>query len=460
LTYRTLAVHLAVASAVLQTEPGANPLAPREGWRAIPERLAASGDAAGAAGLLKGRTCSWRAAKGDGWIAFRYPDSLRGSTLLTYSASHPLEAVLETSLNSTDGRNGEWIPLDSSVSGPFLNKVDISPMRRAWARVRFKGSPGRIWNLGLYAPVSGARNDYWLVLGASIQNQSMRHARFNPMVTRRHPKADPVLFNLAVRGWSSSDLLGNLPALLEQHPHAGFALVHIGGNDVTSARPHDGGASVLERNLEAILDHLEGAGIVPILARLSYRRYRGEHPVPPEENGSLPYVTGIYDPLCARRTPDFYDARKGRCAPDFYSWFRERPGELAADGIHLNVRGEESWCREWARVAGDYVYGWPSRPQAAAEGPDRSRLESRGRAPVRFPLPDANRMLAWTLVIRDLAGRPIFSASHGGWGPPREPVWNLRDMEGRPARAGVYLFSLKQGSRRVSGTLLVLDRPR
>jgi hypothetical protein len=87
------------------------------------------------------------------------------------SAFHPLEAVL-----------------DSSLPGPFLNEVEIVPLRRAWTRVRFKGSPGRIWNLGLFAPAPSARNDYWLVLGAGIQNQGMRHDRFNPTVTAGIPR--------------------------------------------------------------------------------------------------------------------------------------------------------------------------------------------------------------------------------------------------------------------------------
>src|SRR5690606_19067921 len=275
-----------------------------ENWRAKPVRIEASGNPAALSNLLKGKTSTWRpgAARDGQWFSMRFPDSLSTPVLLTYSASSQIEAVLEASFNTTDGRNGDWLGLDTSVSGPFLNKVDIPPPKGLWVRVRFKGNGAgtlKVWNLGLYAPRRGMRNDYWLALGASIQNQSMRQARFHPVIRRAHPRADPVLFNLAVRGWSSGDLLGNLPALLESHPHAGYALVHIGGNDVTFSRPFPGYAEELQANLETILDTLENAGIIPVLARLSYRRYPGEPAVPPDENGSGPYVTEIYDPLCS-----------------------------------------------------------------------------------------------------------------------------------------------------------------
>jgi lysophospholipase L1-like esterase len=325
-------------------------------------------------------------------------------------------------------------------------------------RLKFAGGGAgslKIWNLGLYAPAPGKRNDYWLALGASIQNQSMRQSRFNPQVTRRFPKADPVLFNLAVRGWSSADLLGNLPAMLEQHPHAGYALIHIGGNDVSTSRPHDGGAGELAANLESILDALDSAGIVPILSRLSYRRYRGDNPVPPDDNGSGPYVTQIYDPLCSRRTPDFVDAATGNCAADFYTWFRNHPEELAADGIHLNVRGEESWSREWVRVALSYVYARPAPTGRSEAGKDSIR--SQGRRPVRFGPLATSRSGSWKLRIRDLGGVLVHQSSYGGWGMPREAIWNLTDAGGKPVRGGVYSYTFQQGRRVVSGNIMIVE---
>lgn len=451
-----------LAVLLLWPAPGAADadISPRKNWRLRAERIAASGDAHRLQGLLHGRTCTWDlpGATGDPWISFKLPDSVRGPGMFTYSTHPQAETVLEVSLNSYDGRGGTWTEEDRAVSGRFLNKIDLQARPRAWYRIRFLSGgkrPRKLWNLGLYAPRADARNDYWIVLGASIQNQSMRHARFNPHVTRSFPGFDPVLFNLAVPGWGSGDLLANLPALLEQHPFAGYALIHIGGNDVTSRRPWDGGAAELERNLHAILDRL-GPPIIPVLARLSYRRYGGQHPVPPEWNGSLPYVLGVHDPICGIRTPRFADARTGTCAVDFYSWFKRHPGELAADGIHLNLRGERSWSRIWVETVGPRVYGGPI--SAGGKQPLRVHfrsLEGRAAAPLMLASVDGSR--PWRLEIRDLAGRPVFTQVHQGKGKPAFPAWKFQDNRGRAVAPGIYFFTFRQGKTRTVGRLAVAD---
>lgn len=435
-------------------------LAPRKHWRLRPIRLESAGDATAPRGLLRGRTCTWDLPAGarETWIAFRLADSARGAGMFTYSAAPQVETVLEVSWNSPDGRRGRWVELDRAMSGPFLNKIDLLPQPRAWYRIRFRSAGEdlrKLWNLGLYAPRAGARNDYWIVLGASIQNQSMRHARFNPLITRAYPGYDPVLFNLAVRGWSAKDLLANLPALLEQHPFAGYALIHIGGNDVSYARPWDRGAWELERNLGAILDTVEKAGVVPILARLSYRRYGGDFPVPPEWNGSLPYVLGVHDPLCRERTPRFVGAGLGTCAADFYAWYRQHPDELAADGIHMNLRGERSWCRIWAETVGPRVYGRP----VPKTGPEERRVVFRSveaREGARLGPVWARPDRPWSLRVRDRAGRTVLARAFDGQGKALRPVWDLR-IEGRPAAPGVYFYAFGQDGKRTEGALVLAD---
>ena len=213
----------------------------------------------------------------------------------------------------------------------------------------------RLADVGLYSLRPGATHDYWLCVGASIQEQSVRHADFKRLVGERFGH-DPVLFNRAEGGWTSTHLRRALPDILARHPHATYVLIHIGGNDVSGYRPYPGGAAVLKKNLKAILETVRAAGKVPIPARLSYRRYRSSPRVGPESAGSLPYVEKIFDPLIERYAPAFFDpeARRGRV--DAYSWFREHPTELKRDGIHPNARGRASWNRLWVDSAGPVVY--------------------------------------------------------------------------------------------------------
>lgn len=148
-----------------------------------------------------------------------------------------------------------------------------------------------------------------------------------------------------------------MPRILAAHPHARYVTIHIGGNNVSQKRPWPGGADAIRDDLVAILEMVRTAGKVPVLARLSFRAYQGDRPVPPEQNGSGPYVTALYDPLIRQYCPAFWDEKAGRGAVDAYTWFREHPDELSGDGIHVNAKGAESWNRLWAEGAGPVVYG-------------------------------------------------------------------------------------------------------
>ncbi len=370
----------------------------------------------------------------------RFPSGLADHLLLTYSTAPAADAVLEISHNSPDGISGTWVPLDTTRTGKFLNKIDITPQPSSWYRVRFlktKTGELKVWNLGVYGPSSETRNDYWLALGASIQNQSMRHARFQPLARKTYPGYDPILFNLAVSGWGTGELLRNLPAILGSHPYATYVLIHIGGNNITWARPYDGGAATLQRELREILTEVKRAGKIPVLARLSYRQYRDPLPVPPEENGSWPYVRNIFDPLIREFCPAFFDWDRGQGLVDFYTWFKEHPEELSSDGIHLNAQGEMSWGRIWVEQAGRVVYGAQSavsilgRRVYSRMGDKKTGLELKG---IQGPA---------IMRIMDTRGRLI--AEITGRRTPKNVMaldWNFRDGKGRRAAAGVYEYEI------------------
>ncbi len=239
-----------------------------------------------------------------------------------------------------------------------LDKIMLPPSaakRRLRLTVRSKREPPRLADIGLYRLRKGAAQDYWLCLGASIQEQAVRHAAFKALVEERFGY-DPVLFNRAVGGWASRDLRRELAAILADHPHARFVLVHIGGNDVSAQRPYPGGAETLRANLRAIISAVTAAGKVPMVARLSYRRYRSSPRVGPEANGSLPYVLEVYDPLIRELTPWLYDAAAARGRVDAYGWFRTHPDTLKPDGIHPNTAGRAAWNRLWVDAVGPLVY--------------------------------------------------------------------------------------------------------
>lgn len=337
----------------------ASGLSPSKGWRAVPLSVRASGAQQDLAPLAKGRDASWKPEAGrSGWIAFRLPEGKR--FLLTFAlpkTETPVYAVLEKAPRVS----GEWETVAVQQPRGKLDKFVMDRAKAEWWRVRFtfrqKETPCEfgVTDIGIYN-LDVARPDYWLDIGASIQAQSIRNEVFKRMVKERFAGYDPVMFNLAVGGWNSMHLRKALPGFLEDHPDARYVCIHIGGNNVSPNRPYPGGAEQLKDDLIAILDMIVDADKVPILSRLSYRAYKGAKPVPPEENGSGPYVTAIYDPLIKQYCPDFVDPSTGLGVVDAYTWFKEHQDELSPDGVHVNPQGAESWNRLWAEKAGAVVY--------------------------------------------------------------------------------------------------------
>jgi lysophospholipase L1-like esterase len=207
----------------------------------------------------------------------------------------------------------------------------------------------------------GRKNDYWLFLGASLTVGGIGDGvAFGEALAAAYPGFRPYVANEAVSGWTSTKLRRELPDILARHPHARYVAIHIGGNDVSIQRPFPGGAEKLQSNIAAILEQITAAGKVPILSRLSYRAYKekkGKPAVPPEENGSGPYVQEIYDPLIARYCGPFFDRRARRGVVDLYGYYKAHQDEIGGDGVHLKRSGYASWRRLWTETAGAVVYG-------------------------------------------------------------------------------------------------------
>ena len=335
---------------------------PRKHWRLIPTTTrTAPGTGDLATALAAGRDGTLHATGPALWFAIELP-AIRMPVMLTFTWSPPRRprhpAVFAVEVSTRSGK-GPWRRIGTGqTQGRRLEKVVVASHHNArWVRVRLEGAAARdLRDVGLYTLDSAGRNDYWLFVGASILSAAIDHRTFKDMVQRRHGH-DPVVFNRAVGGWGVDDLVGALPGILADHPWARYVAIHIGGNDVSANRPYPGGAGPLARKLTAAIALVRSAGKIPVLSRLSYRAYRKRFPVPPEINGSGPYVKHVYDPLIRQSCPEFYDTRRSRGIVDAYGWFRDHPDEIGRDGIHPNRAGRRSWNRLWAEQAGAVVYG-------------------------------------------------------------------------------------------------------
>ena len=346
----------------------ADDISPVKAWRVNAEAVAASSHGASLDGLLSGQSAGWGADGPDAWFAVKLPADRRSTVMLTLGAPEDgpsYTARLSVSADSTDGRDGEWRPLGEKQVNWRMAKFEIAPVDGPWLKVACEPVGSQtlsIDNVGLYDLAEG-RRDYWLVVGASIEAQCVRQDVFSWMVREYNGSGwDPVIFNLAAGGFTTTDLVEALPGFLAEHPRASYVCINIGGNNVIRGRPWPGGADVMRKETEAILRTIDASGKIPILTRLSYHMYRhGDGRAAEEDEGTLPYIVEVQDPLIAKYCPLFYDKAAGRGVVDAYGWFREHPEELLRDGIHATPKGELSWNRLWARDAGRVVYGTASR---------------------------------------------------------------------------------------------------
>ncbi|MDF1660880.1 MAG: SGNH/GDSL hydrolase family protein [Planctomycetota bacterium] len=223
------------------------------------------------------------------------------------------------------------------------------------------GEPSpKLVRVRIYKLDKNGRNDYWLFLGASLTTAGCRPDDFTAIIRKKHKGFEPYVANEAVSGWSSRHLIKALPGFLKKHRHARYVAIHMGGNNVSGARPYPGGSKVLARELEQILQLILKAKKIPVLSRLSYRAYKskGSKPaVPPETNGSGPYVQNIYDPLIRKYCRPFFDDKKKRGRVDFYNFYKKNQDLIGGDGIHLKRAGYVAMNQIWAERAGGVVYG-------------------------------------------------------------------------------------------------------
>jgi lysophospholipase L1-like esterase len=341
---------------LLATRAHAGALSPVKNWRAIPVSVSASSSQESLSPLGEGKDASWTPNLGRSeWLEFQFP---KGKAFLFTFSCAPGKTTVYAVLEHP--QNGGWQTEDViRLAKGRLYKFRLDRSRAESWRVRFtfraKAEPSRyeVADIALHSLDAPGRKDYWLMVGASIEAMTIRQKTFRDMVVKRFPEYDPVMFNLGVGGWKAEDLLKALPGFLKNHPDASYVCIHIGGNNVTPNRPYPGGAENLRTNLTAILEMIKDSGKIPIMARLTYRAYKN---VPPEENGSGPYDTHVYDPLIKQYCPDFVDPRTGVGVVDGYGWFKAHPDELRPEGVHLTDKGGESWNRLWAEGAGRVIY--------------------------------------------------------------------------------------------------------
>lgn len=186
-----------------------------------------------------------------------------------------------------------------------------------------------------------------LILGASIMSSAYSDENtVKSLMDAKYINSSITVHPTAIAGSNVQDLKDSIDTTLANYSHIQnmLVLVHIGGNDVTSTRPFTD-MTQLERdtfvsNYEYISDAIVTAGFIPIIADLTFRRYKTTPIVTTsnEEDGSLPYNESLLYPLIQTYSK-YYSHSSGESIMQFYTLMYNHPEYMSYDGVHPNIDG-------------------------------------------------------------------------------------------------------------------------
>lgn len=248
---------------------------------------------------------------------------------------------IETAADSKDGKTGAWHTVVVVNDNQVMNRAhafDFEGMR--WVRLVITG-PGPQTNqygvqldtIRVHDVTRGGR-DSWIFLGDSITAEVYRGSQFQPTFAMRvaaaAPGYAPVSLVAGIPFYKSGDVLAKLPTWLQWNQDITHWAIGIGSNNPVD-QPSQ--ISDYQRDLEAIVTLLLGAGKVPVLARVPWQAGRDMAPL----NAALDAVV---------------QKHRLRPGPDFYAHFKAHPEQLR-DGLHPDEDGAREMHRLWAEAMRD-----------------------------------------------------------------------------------------------------------
>ena len=279
------------------------------------------------------------------WAAIRVG---RGPTriLVSWTSSHnhdyreqfygaPVDYRIETSADSTDGKDGTWRAAVEVHGNPVRSRAHaLNFSGQIWVRLAVTALPEKRNEWGLFLDeidvhdLSLGGDDVWVFLGDSIDagvfDRAPTHRPgFTDRIAKAHPGYEPAVVDAGFCAARSGEVLARIDDVLAWNPDARVFAITLGANDPDAA--------TLQRDLDAIVAKIEAAGRIAVVSRLLYQTKYAQDFVAPKNRA--------IDALTATRAliP----------GPDLDGWFRARPDRLE-DGLHPDAEGSLAMIRLWA----------------------------------------------------------------------------------------------------------------
>ncbi len=282
------------------------------------------------------------------WVAIRI-GSGPSRLLLSWTSSHnhdyrdlyygaPVDYRIETSADSTDGRDGTWQTAVEVKGNPVRSRAHAFAFAgRSWVRLAVTAlAPERNpWGLFLdeidVHDLSFGGDDVWVFLGDSIGAGVFDRApdhrpSFADAIAAAHPGYLPAMIDAGLCRSRVGDVLAHVDEVLALNPEARVFAILLGAND--------GDVGTFHADIDALVARIRSAGRIAMVGRIPFQTKYGPDYVAPK-NAVLDEVV---------------KARGLLPGPDLYGWFKARPERLS-DGLHPDAKGATAVNRLWAEAA-------------------------------------------------------------------------------------------------------------
>jgi lysophospholipase L1-like esterase len=263
----------------------------------------------------------------------------------------PVNYVIQTSSNSTNGKDGTWITKDSIVGNVVTARGHLIDFKDAsWVKMLISKGSGSIDEFEVFDVIDSltVAQDSWFFVGTSISANTFKGTPPVPdyadNIAKSFPGYNPIMIKGGIPCILSTQLASDISKYLNAAGNVKYWAIEMGTNDAWD----NGNSNVatFKSNLQTVINSCKAHGIQPIIANVL-----ATNPKAMAEGSKWQVDTDYYGAV-----EDLTINNNLISGPDLYSWFLAHPDELNSDGVHPNATGAASIQRLWAQKMAS-VYG-------------------------------------------------------------------------------------------------------
>ncbi|MDD2823060.1 MAG: hypothetical protein PHQ59_03160 [Candidatus Daviesbacteria bacterium] len=252
----------------------------------------------------------------------------------------PSDYVIQTSGNSTNGRDGTWSNVVTVAANNVRNRAhsfDFSG--KSWVRLYITKTTASSWN-NMYGvaldeidihDVSRSSSDTWFFMGDSLTANDNRSNQpdYAASINAFNSSYYPAEINGGIGFETSANGVSHIDNWLSLNPDMKYWAINYGGND---AAGNNSNTTNFRNNMQIIINKIKAAGKIPVIARIHY--------IADGNHNNIAAFNTVIDDLA--RTNGLIPG------PDLYTWFYNHQNELGPDRLHPNSLGSVSINRLWS----------------------------------------------------------------------------------------------------------------